>query len=281
MTSQQERFWSFEDYREHLQHPDPSVRGWAADRIEQQFPQHLAESLVPLLQDESPNLRVTAAQALWERGKPHHEEALLAALPGTAGNERQWFMMALAKIRSAATLPILIEAVQQTDMQRPDTIFDLRRTTLIEALGNYPEADARKALWRFLSSYPHRDHAVISAFNALLRHPEWNTVPRLMRHVQEFAGTDSLMVKGPVETFAGAALLRKRRTSGSACRWPCWGRPSWTAMTKADWPQQRTRGNAVSCCWRSLPHPVRTSCQILKSGWQHSGRRSYRNWLLF
>jgi HEAT repeat protein len=105
MTDKYQLIWTLEDYQRFLRHPDPIARGWAADRVEQQYRQQAVESFVGLLTDPDSHLQITAARAIGESGDLRYEPALLAALPESEGYVRNWFMTTLGQLRSPALLP--------------------------------------------------------------------------------------------------------------------------------------------------------------------------------
>ncbi len=57
MTHPYQRLWTLDDYRRFLQHSEPLIRGWAADRIEAQYPHQMAESFLGLLTDPDSHLQ--------------------------------------------------------------------------------------------------------------------------------------------------------------------------------------------------------------------------------
>ncbi|MCZ7568544.1 MAG: HEAT repeat domain-containing protein [Ardenticatenaceae bacterium] len=185
MKSKDERFWTLDDYRRWLNHPDAVVREWAAHRIDNQYPQQAAESFVGLLNDSSIHLRTLAAQTLAVSGDPGYEPALLAALPQSEGLVRRWIVSALAQLHSPALLPQLLEAVDAAGELSQRDVLPSELGTTINALGHYPDAEARAVLWRFVERYTRDDSLSQDAFSALLRFPDVDTVPRLVERYQE------------------------------------------------------------------------------------------------
>src|SRR5512134_3612387 len=106
-------FWTLADYQRFILDPDFFAREWAANRIEDQYPQAAAQSFRSLLQDEGDHLRISAARAIIVSPSPEFEPDLLAALPAARGNVRRWMLVATAAAGSWAILPELIKACDQ------------------------------------------------------------------------------------------------------------------------------------------------------------------------
>lgn len=173
-------FWTLDDYKRFIEHDEYSIREWATYRIRYQYPEYAAEAFAGLLTDPTSHLRILAAQTLGRSGDPRYEPALRAALPDSTGNLRHWIIEALGQLRSQALLPQWVAELDATgaDLFRgPDD----QRSAIITALGYYPDPEAQAALWRFVDHYPQDDRLANTAFDALLRHPEVDTVPRLVR----------------------------------------------------------------------------------------------------
>jgi hypothetical protein len=176
MTEKHQLIWTLDDYQRFLGHPDPLVRGWAADRIEQQYPQQAAESFVGLLTDSDHHLQITAAREIQKSGDIHYEPALLAVLPESEGFVRNWVMTSLGKLRSPTLMPQLVAELEAAPAQCPPEPQMLALRSAVEALGYYPDEAARSALWRFVERYLDDDRITYVAFAGLLNFPEPDTI---------------------------------------------------------------------------------------------------------
>jgi HEAT repeat protein len=186
MTDKYQLIWTLEDYRRFLRHPDPIARGWAADRIEQQYPQQAAENFVGLLTDPDSHLQITAASAIGKSGDTRYEPALLAAFPESEGYVRNWFMTTLGQLRSPALLPKLVAELEAAPAQCPPEEQDmLALRSVVEALGYYPDEAARSALWQFVERYLDDDRITYAAFEGLLNFAEPDTILRLVQRYHQ------------------------------------------------------------------------------------------------
>lgn len=195
-------FWSLDDYKRFVQHDDYFAREWAVYRIQYQYPEHAAECFAGLLTDPTPHLRITAAQTLGKSGDPRYEPALLAALEASTDRLRYWITVALGQLRSQALLPQLVAELDAAGAAPTQDPGDQRRAA-IAALGNYPDAEARAALWRFVDRYPRDDHLANTAFDAILRFPEADAVPRLVQRRRQLAPKRGWV--STISAFASAA----------------------------------------------------------------------------
>jgi HEAT repeat protein len=191
MTDKHQLIWTLDDYQRFLRHPDPIARGWAADRIEGQYPQQAAESFVGLLTDPDSHLQITAAGAIGKSGDAHYEPALLAAFPESEGYVRNWFMTTLGQLRSPTLLPQLVAELEAAPVQCPPEEQDmLALRSGAEALGYYPDEAARSALWQFVERYLDDDRITYAAFAGLLNFAEPDTIPRLVRRYRQLNPRD-------------------------------------------------------------------------------------------
>jgi hypothetical protein len=186
MTDKHQLIWTLEDYQRFLRHPDPIARGWAADRIEQQYPQQAAENFIGLLTDPDSHLQITAAEAIGKSGDARYEPALLAAFPESEGYVRNWFMTTLGQLHSPTLLPQLVAELEAAPAQCPPEerdMFVLRN--VVEALGYYPDETARSALWEFVERYLDDDRITYVAFEGLLNFAEADTIVRLVQRYRQ------------------------------------------------------------------------------------------------
>ena len=179
MTKKYQLLWTLDDYRRFLQHPDPWVRRWAADRIEAQYPQQAVESLAGLLTDPDTDLQITAARLIGDSGDKRYEPALLAVWPESRGFVRNWLTTALGQLRSPGLLPHLAAELEAAPAQAPSESKKLALFSVIEALGYYPDEVARSALWQFVERYQEDDRLTYIAFQGLLRFASPAALPRL------------------------------------------------------------------------------------------------------
>ena len=119
--TQQEIFWTLEDYQRFLQHPEYIVRDWAAERIERQYKEQAAECLVPLLQDEKEELQIKAVRAMGQSGEAKYEPLLLDALSASENKPElhAWLLEALARLRSATVLPHFVQTIKRESGYQP------------------------------------------------------------------------------------------------------------------------------------------------------------------
>jgi hypothetical protein len=175
-----QRLWTLDDYRRFLQHPEPLIRGWAADRIEIQYPRQAAESLVGLLADPDRHLQISAIRAIGDSGDPRYEPALLAVFPHSQGYGRNWLTSVLGQFRCPTLLPELVAQLQAAPPRSPAAEIEmLALRSVIEALGYYPDQAARLALWQFLERYRQDDRLAYTAVQGLLHQPGPATLARL------------------------------------------------------------------------------------------------------
>ncbi|MFN2226476.1 MAG: HEAT repeat domain-containing protein [Anaerolineae bacterium] len=183
--SEFERFWTLEEYRRYLDHQDAELRDWAMERIKEQYPERLAESVAPLLADPDALNVWRAAEAVAETGDLRYEGDLLAALPTEPGFLRYKLLPNLGQVRSPTMLPRLMAGLDASRADSPRSDEGHEAQALIEALGHYPDAEARAALWRFVERHPYVDDLSYSAFEGLLRFAGPDDVDALAhRHAQ-------------------------------------------------------------------------------------------------
>ncbi len=191
MIDKYQLIWTLDDYQRFLRHPDPIARGWAADRIEQQYPQQAVESLISLLTDPDFHLQITAARAIGESGDIRYEPALSAAFPESEGYVRNWFMTTLGQLHSPALLPQLVAELEAAPVQCPPEEQEmLALRSVAEVPGYYPDEAARSALWRFVERYLDDDRITYAAFEGLLNFAEPDTIPRLVRRYSQLRPRD-------------------------------------------------------------------------------------------
>ncbi|MEJ2556035.1 MAG: hypothetical protein P8186_07385 [Anaerolineae bacterium] len=190
MTDKYQLIWTLEDYQRFLRHPDPIARGWAADRIEQQYSQQAAESFAGLLTDQDSHLQITAARAIGESGDLRYEPALLAALPKSEGSVRNWLMTTLGQLRSPALLPQLVAELDAAPAHCPPEPQLFNLVSIVQALGYYPDEAARSALWRFVERYLDDDRITYTAFEGLLNFAAPDTMLRLVQRYRQLNPRD-------------------------------------------------------------------------------------------
>jgi HEAT repeat protein len=191
MTDKYQLIWTLDDYQRFLRHPDPIARGWAVDRIEQQYPRQAAESFVGLLTDPDSHLQIMAARAIGESGDLRYEPALLAALPKSDGAVRNWLMTTLSQLHSPTRLPKLVAELEAAPAQCPPEEQDMPvLRSIVEALGYYPDEAARSALWRFFERYLDDDRITYTAFKGLLNFVGPDTILRLVQRYRQLNPRD-------------------------------------------------------------------------------------------
>lgn len=181
MTPKYQPIWTLGDYQRFLQHTDPLVRHWAADRIEEQYPQQAAASFAGLLTDPDTHLQITAARAIGDSGDPRYEPALLAVWPVSQGFVRNWFTTTLGQFRSPSLLPHLLADVAAAPAHCPPESQMLALRSVLESLGYYPDEAARSALWQFVERYREDDRLTYTVFQGLLRWADPATLPHLVQ----------------------------------------------------------------------------------------------------
>lgn len=209
MIHRPQQGWTLTDYQSFLQHPDPIIRGWAVDRIEDQYPQQAAESFVSLLTDSDSHLQISAARTVGERGDALFEPALLAAWPGQSPLVHNWLTLALGQLRSAAILPdliALVEAVGDQPLVAGDELGWLPAHSAAAALGYYPDEPARAALWALLERYPVEDRLTYAVIEGLLRFARPPELARLVRRWGRLTPAESSWWRAS-RALAGAAKL--------------------------------------------------------------------------
>lgn len=182
MTQPFQRLWTLTDYCRFLRHPEPLIRGWAAERIEQQYPRQAAKSFSGLLADPDRHLQITAARAIGDSGDARYEPALWAVFPQSQGAVRNWLLTALGQLRTPALLPELITLITDAPPHSPAGEAEmLALRSVLEALGNYPGPAAQAALWQFIERYQDDDRLAYTAVQSLLRQAGGESMPRLVR----------------------------------------------------------------------------------------------------
>jgi HEAT repeat protein len=183
MIHKHQFIWFLEDYQSFLKHPEPMIRQWAARCIEEQYSHLAAESFVNLLTDPDPHLQITAARAIGNSGDPSYEPALLAVWPESEGSVRSWFTATLGRLRSPTLLPQLVADLDVAPAHHPsDETQSWSVSSIVDALGRYPDEVARSALWRFVERYRKDDRLTYTAFRGLLRFADPDTLPRLVQY---------------------------------------------------------------------------------------------------
>ncbi len=138
--------------------------------------------------------------------RPEFEPALLAALPNAHGILRRWILVALGRVRSAAILSQLIaECDAITDHHEDGLEYD-ERLGIVEALGWYPERDAQDTLWRLFERYRHDDTLMNKLVTGLLRYPDAETIPRIVRKIGWLKPAEELFHFTAVGAIAEASL---------------------------------------------------------------------------
>jgi len=185
MSDSLSRYHTLATYQQFLRHPDPIIRGWAADCLEEQYPLQAADSFVHLLTYKDNHLQISATRAIDTQGDARFEPALLAAWPHATGGSRNWMTITLGKLQSPAALSELITAVET--VTEPLSIKDdmdnpwLPSHAAAQALGHYPDEPARTTLWQALERYPVDDRLTHNLVEGLLRHIRPAEIPRLWR----------------------------------------------------------------------------------------------------
>ncbi|MBS1252629.1 MAG: hypothetical protein MAG451_01670 [Anaerolineales bacterium] len=198
--------WTFEDYERFVQHDDYFARSWAVYRIQDQYPERAAEAFVSLLTDWDTYHRIVAAETLGKTGDTRYEPALLDVLSEPEDLVRRRIIVALGQLRSETLRPELIRELDAAEVE-PARGYGDPRSAAATALGHYPDAEARAALWRFVERYPLDDQLADDAFEGILRFPEVDAVPRLVRRYRELTPTRSWA--GALSAFADAAGVRR------------------------------------------------------------------------
>ncbi len=95
---------------------------------------------------------------------------------------RNWLTTALGQLRSPALLPELITQLQDApDHCPPDEAEMLAWRSVVEAVGYYPDATARSALWQFMERYRDDDRLAYTAFQGLMRQTDPTTLTHLVQ----------------------------------------------------------------------------------------------------
>jgi hypothetical protein len=189
MPHQESLYRTLTDYQQFLHHPDPIIRDWAVECVQNQYPEHAAENFVHLLNDNDSHLQLAAVTAIGKHGGAQYEPALLAAWPTTEGGVHNWFTMVLGELQSPAIRGELIAALAAV----PDRPLPTDETgtawlfphSAAEALGYYPDAEAQTALWQLLHRYPANDRLTYNVTKALLRQIRPAELPELIQRLGE------------------------------------------------------------------------------------------------
>lgn len=206
--TQKEPFWTLEDYQRFLTHSDYSARYWALKRIERQFPHLAAKNFVHLLEDKHILLQNRAAQAIAKSKEPCYEEALLAALPESKLVLRNHLLTGLGQMRSATMLPHFLQ-VLEPESEGPTPIAEIPLDNAIDALAQYPDEGARKALWRFAKHQHYVDRKTCNAFGGILRFADPDTIPRLLKYSRRFQQEKGFSWASIMSPFAEAVGLER------------------------------------------------------------------------
>jgi HEAT repeat protein len=190
MSHQESLYRTLADYQNFLHHPDPIIRGWAVDCLEHQFPEQAAENFGHLLNDPDSHLQICAVTAIEKSSEPQlFEPALLAVWSISQEGGRNWIARALGKMKSPAIRGELIAALEtMTDLPLPSSDIGMEWLfphSAAEALGYYPDAEARAALWRLLHRYPLSDRLTHTITKSLLQQAQPAELPELIRRLAE------------------------------------------------------------------------------------------------
>ncbi len=200
-------FWTLRDYQRFVQDPDFLAREWAAHRIEEQYPQATAHSLKSLLFDEDDHLRISAARAIITHPSQEFEADLLYALQSAKGNTRSWILKAIGVIGSKAILPQLIQECDAIPIHHRTGVENTESQGLVNALGEYPEPEARAALWRLMERYRNDDVLANDTVVGLLNYPEYDTFTRLTRLIKKLRPAQEMLHFSVIDAIAGACLV--------------------------------------------------------------------------
>ena len=71
------KLWNYEDYVNHLSHPDKTVRRWAFDALENHYPNRYTDEVCSLIGDEDQHLACAAPRYLAGHGAIQHSAVIL------------------------------------------------------------------------------------------------------------------------------------------------------------------------------------------------------------
>jgi HEAT repeat protein len=202
-----DRFWTLADYQRFIQDPDFFARDWAANRIEEQYPQQAAQSLLNLLKDEDDHLRISASRAIIASPDPEFEEYLLDALPTARSYARRWILEAIGAVGCRAILSQLIRDCNAIPDRHRTGTESTENLGIVKALGYYPELEAQAALWRLLERYQHDDVLANATVASLLKHPDPDTFVRLTRLIQKMRPAEERIHFSVIDAIAEACQV--------------------------------------------------------------------------
>jgi hypothetical protein len=202
-----DRFWTLADYQRFIRDLDFFARDWAANRIEEQYPQEAARSFISLLKDEDNHLQISAARAIIASPSPEFEADLLNALPTARSYVRRWMLKAIGAIGSRTILPQLIQDCDAIPGYHRTGATNTENLGIVDVLGYFPEPEARAALWRLLERYQHDDTLANATVAGLLTHPDSETFARLTHLIQKLQPAEERIHFSAIDAIAEACLV--------------------------------------------------------------------------
>ena len=108
------RLWTYEDYVEHLSHPDSLVRTWAYYGIENQYPQRFCREVSRLIDDSDQHLACRAPQYVAKHGAVEFAPAILECFMNREGMVAANCSIALGKLKYEAAFEKMVDRLQNT-----------------------------------------------------------------------------------------------------------------------------------------------------------------------
>jgi hypothetical protein len=164
--------WSYQDYVDHLAHPNNLVRRWAFEAIEKRFPRQYTKEVAKLIGDSDEHLACTAPKYLAHHNATDHAPAILESFLKDKGNVPGNCAIALGDMHYEPALDTVFEHI--TRCESANTLFGI-----LSYLGKIRGDDCRQAL-RDIVSEVHDDYLGGAAAHHLLDHRDPEDVPLVL-----------------------------------------------------------------------------------------------------
>jgi len=103
------KLWNYEDYVNHLSHPDKTVRRWAFDALENHYPNRYTDEVCSLIGDEDQHLACAAPRYLAGHGAIQHSAVILESFKKDHGYVPSNCAVALGNMFYEPALDVMLE----------------------------------------------------------------------------------------------------------------------------------------------------------------------------
>lgn len=133
------KLWNYEDYVNHLSHPNKLLRSWAFEALEEHYPNKYTDEISNLIGDEDSHLACAVPRYLAKNGAVQHAPKILDCFQNSNGNVPSNCALALGLMAYEPAADIMLEHFSFADSA--ETFFGI-----LEYLGKVKRDECREAL---------------------------------------------------------------------------------------------------------------------------------------